>query len=66
MAFVLAAMGEQLDAVLDVTVVYPQAKIPGFWQLISGQVPKVIVDIQTRELIRHCGRGITKTTRCSR
>jgi 1-acyl-sn-glycerol-3-phosphate acyltransferase len=49
-AFVLAALGEQLDAVLDVTVVYPQAKIPGFWALISGQVPKVIVDIQTREL----------------
>ena len=45
-AFVLAAMGEQLDAVLDVTVVYPQANIPGFWELISGQVPKVIVDIQ--------------------
>jgi len=49
-AFVLAAMGPQLDAVLDVTVVYPQAKIPGFWALISGQVPKVIVDIQIREL----------------
>ena len=49
-AFVLAAMGPQLDAVLDVTVMYPQAKIPGFWALISGQVPKVIVDIQTREL----------------
>lgn len=49
-AFVLAAMGEQLDAVLDVTVVYPQARIPGFWDLISGQVPRVIVDIQIREL----------------
>jgi hypothetical protein len=49
-AFVLAAMGEQLDAVLDVTVVYPQARIPGFWDLISGQVPRVIVDINTREL----------------
>ncbi|WP_308583810.1 acyltransferase [uncultured Pseudomonas sp.] len=49
-AFVLAAMGEQLDAVLDVTVVYPQAKIPGFWDLISGAVPKVIIDIHTREL----------------
>ncbi|MFP3518617.1 acyltransferase [Pseudomonas sp. SIMBA_077] len=49
-AFVLAAMGEQLDAVLDVTVVYPQPRIPGFWSLLSGQVPKVIVDIQTREL----------------
>jgi hypothetical protein len=49
-AFVLAAMGEQLDALLDVTVVYPQQKIPGFWDLISGGVPRVIVDIQTREL----------------
>lgn len=44
-AFVLAALGEQLDTVLDVTLVYP-----GFWALISGQVDKVIVDIQTREL----------------
>ena len=49
-AFVLAAMGEQLDAVLDVTVVYPQQAIPGFWDLISGKVPRVIVDIKTREL----------------
>jgi len=49
-AFVLAAMGEQLDAVLDVTVVYPQQAIPGFWDLISGNVPKVIIDIKTREL----------------
>ena len=49
-AFVLAAMGEQLDAVLDVTVVYPQQAIPGFWDLISGNVPKVIIDIKTRQL----------------
>ena len=49
-AFVLAALGEQLDTVLDVTLVYPGASIPGFWALISGQVDKVVVDIQTREL----------------
>ena len=49
-AFVLAALGEQLDTVLDVTLVYPGARIPGFWALISGQVDHVIVDIQTREL----------------
>ena len=49
-AFVLAALGEQLDAVLDVAVVYPGERIPGFWDLISGQVPKVIVDIQTHAL----------------
>jgi len=49
-AFVLAAMGEQLDAILDVTVIYPQARTPGFWDLISGAVPRVIIDIQTREM----------------
>ncbi|WP_454256428.1 acyltransferase [Pseudomonas sp. Marseille-Q8238] len=49
-AFVLAALGPQLDALLDVTVVYPGDHPPGFWALISGQLPKVIIDIQTREL----------------
>ena len=49
-AFVLAAMGEQLDAILDVTVVYPGNRIPGFWDMLCGQVPEVIVDIRTREL----------------
>ena len=49
-AFVLATLGEQIDAVLDVTLVYPEGKAPGFWALLSGQVSKVIVDIQTREL----------------
>ncbi|WP_136474140.1 acyltransferase [Pseudomonas sp. DG56-2] len=49
-AFVLAALGEQLDALLDVTIVYPGDKAPGFWDLLSGAVPKVIIDIQVREL----------------
>ncbi|MCY1400013.1 putative acyltransferase YihG [compost metagenome] len=49
-AFVLAALGEQLDALLDVTVAYPGDKAPGFWELLSGQVPRVIIDIQVREL----------------
>ncbi|GAB3383742.1 acyltransferase [Azotobacter armeniacus] len=49
-AFALASLGPQLDALLDVTLVYPGRCIPGFWELISGQVPRVIVDIQTREL----------------
>jgi len=49
-AFVLASLGEQLDAILDVTVIYPGTRIPGFWELISGQVPRVIVDIRTLPL----------------
>ncbi len=49
-AFVLAAMGEQLDALLDVTIVYPGNKAPGFWDLLNGSISRVIVDIQVREL----------------
>ena len=49
-AFVLAAMGPQLDRMLDVTVVYPGEKIPGFWNLLCGDVPKVIVDIRSRQI----------------
>ena len=50
LAFVLAALGEDLDALLDFTIVYPGERIPNFWDLISGQVRKVIVDIQIRRL----------------
>ena len=49
-AFTLATLGPQLDALLDVTLVYPGGQTPGFWALISGQVPRVIMDIRTREL----------------
>ncbi|UWN50677.1 putative acyltransferase YihG [Alcanivorax sp. ALC70] len=49
-AFVLAALGKNLDALLDVTVVYPDGKPPGFWTLLSGQLPRVIVDVRTLRL----------------
>lgn len=49
-AFVLAALGEQIDALLDVTVVYDAGQAPGFWALLSGQVARVRVDILTRDL----------------
>lgn len=49
-AFVLAALGEQLDTLLDVTLVYPTGPRPGFWDLLCGRVPRVIVDIQAREI----------------
>lgn len=49
-AFVLAALGEQLDTLLDVTLVYPKGPLPGFWDLLCGRVPRVIVDIQAREI----------------
>ncbi|MFN3712496.1 MAG: acyltransferase [Alcanivoracaceae bacterium] len=49
-AFVLAALGEQIDALLDVTVIYDDGKAPGFWDLLCGRVQRIRVDIRTREL----------------
>lgn len=49
-AFVLAAMGTQLERMLDVTVVYPEGRTPGFWSLLCGDVAKVIIDIRAHEI----------------
>lgn len=40
----LATMGEQFEALLDVTIVYPDG-IPTFWQLLCGQVRRVTVRV---------------------
>jgi 1-acyl-sn-glycerol-3-phosphate acyltransferase len=45
----LAAMGEQFEALLDVTIVYPQGT-PTFWHLLSGQLGPVRVRVQQREI----------------
>ncbi len=45
----LAAMGEQFEALLDVTIVYPSG-IPTFWQLLSGRLDTVTVRVQQRAI----------------
>lgn len=44
-AFVLDAMGEQLDALVNVTIHYPLGR-PTFWDLLSGQVQQVVVRLE--------------------
>ncbi|MDG9924314.1 MULTISPECIES: acyltransferase [unclassified Pseudomonas] len=41
-AFVLDAMGEQLDAIVNVTIHYPSGN-PGFWDLLCGRLDQVVV-----------------------
>jgi len=41
-AFVLASIGDQLDALLDVTLAYPGHDVT-MWQFVSGRVPRVAV-----------------------
>ncbi|WP_339648180.1 acyltransferase [Halopseudomonas pelagia] len=49
-AFVMAALGEQMRSLLDVTILYPEGKAPGFWGLLCGKVDRVVVDIRQVEL----------------
>lgn len=45
----LATMGEQFEALLDVTLVYPDGR-PTFWHLLCGNVGRVIVRVQQRPI----------------
>ncbi len=45
----LATMGDQFEAMLDVTIVYPQGT-PSFWQLLCGRLNEVVVRVSLQEL----------------
>ena len=49
MAFVLDAMGEMFEALLDVTLVYP-AGIPTLLDLLRGKLPEVRVQVRKRSI----------------
>ena len=49
LATALSAMGERFDALLDVTIVYPEG-VPRFWDLLSGQLKRVVVRVREREI----------------
>ena len=44
-AFTLGALGEKLNSLLDVTIVYPEGA-QGFWDFLCGRVRKVIVEVR--------------------
>ncbi len=44
-AFVLGAMGEQLNRILDVTVVYPDGVI-SLWQFLCGKARRIVVHVR--------------------
>jgi 1-acyl-sn-glycerol-3-phosphate acyltransferase len=45
----LATMGEQFEALLDVTIVYPHGA-PRFWALMCGRLDALIVRVQQRDI----------------
>jgi 1-acyl-sn-glycerol-3-phosphate acyltransferase len=56
MAMALAVLGERLDALLDVTIVYPEGA-PSFWQFLCGRVPRIVVRVQRHEIPADCRRS---------
>ena len=50
-AFTLSALGQRLNSLLDVTIVYPQGAV-SFWDFATGRVSRVIVDVRERSLPR--------------
>ena len=51
MGQVLYALGDQLDALIDVTIVYPAAaRPPTFWDLLTGRVSTVVVRAARRDI----------------
>jgi 1-acyl-sn-glycerol-3-phosphate acyltransferase len=48
------ALSEDLDALLDVTICYPQtadgALAPTFWDLLCGRIPRIVVRVERRDI----------------
>lgn len=50
MGFVLGAMGDNMNSLLDVTIFYPNQQRPTFWDFVSGNVNNVIVQAQEKPI----------------
>ena len=58
-AFVLDAMGDSIETLVDVTIAYPNGA-PSFWDFLCGKVPEIRMDIRTQHIPEHLnGRDYT-------
>jgi 1-acyl-sn-glycerol-3-phosphate acyltransferase len=46
MALALSALGEKINSLLDVTIVYPEGA-RGFWDFLAGRVRRVVVEVRS-------------------
>ncbi|MFP3980195.1 MAG: acyltransferase [Desulfobacterales bacterium] len=50
-AVVLSAMGQHLEAIIDVTIVYPKNEAPlPFWNFLKGEIPEVTLRARRLEI----------------
>ena len=55
-ALALNAMGDKFQAILDVTIVYPDGT-PDFWQFLTGSVQRIIVRVRTLPVPRELAQS---------
>lgn len=56
MALALNAMGDRFQAILDVTIVYPDGA-PNFWDFLCGRMRRVVVRVRSLPIPQHLLRG---------
>jgi 1-acyl-sn-glycerol-3-phosphate acyltransferase len=56
LAFALDAMGEKFQAIVDVTIVYPDG-VPDFWQFLCGKLKRVVVRVRPLPVPLHLLQG---------
>ncbi len=52
LAMALNAMGDKFQAILDVTIVYPNG-VPTFWQFLCGRLQRVVVRVRRLPIPQH-------------
>ena len=55
-ALALNAMGDKFQAILDVTIVYPDGA-PDFWQFLTGKVRRITVRVRSLPIPRELAQG---------
>ena len=61
-AMVLRSMGDQIDKVIDITIIYPEG-VPGFFDFLSGRISRVIVEAQQLDVPAQLQAGDYETDR---
>jgi 1-acyl-sn-glycerol-3-phosphate acyltransferase len=59
-AFVLASLGDQLDATFDLTIAYPGGQFT-IWDFVTNRVPRIVARIQRMDVpAEFCGEAVTR------
>ena len=48
-AFVLASLGDQLEAMIDVTLAYPHGEVT-FWEFVTGRIDRMVIRVRQVEV----------------